>query len=47
MINYTNRDYLDIKMALIDAIPKYTDAWTDFSNMDLGMIFVDKKCRLW
>lgn len=41
MINYTNRDYLDIKMALIDAIPKYTDAWTDFSNTDLGMIFIE------
>ena len=41
MINYTKRDYFDIKQELLDIIPRYTDAWTDFSSTDLGMIFLE------
>lgn len=41
MINYTNRDYYKIRQQLIDNIPKYTDKWTDTSEADLGMIFID------
>jgi hypothetical protein len=41
LINYTNRDYYKIRQQLIDNIPKYTDKWTDTSEADLGMIFID------
>lgn len=41
MINYTKRDFNKIKQELIDNIPKYTQDWNDFSESDLGMIFID------
>ena len=41
MINYTKRDFNSIKEELINSIPKYTQDWNDFSESDLGMIFID------
>ena len=41
MINYTKRDFNSIKDELINNIPKYTQDWNDFSESDLGMIFID------
>ena len=41
MINYTKRDYNDIRNELIASIPKYTDKWNDFSDSDLGIMFID------
>lgn len=41
MINYSKRDFNSIKDELINSIPKYTQDWNDFSESDLGMIFID------
>lgn len=41
MINYTKRDFNSIRDELINNIPKYTQDWNDFSESDLGMIFID------
>lgn len=41
MIDYTKRDYPLIKQELINNISKYTDKWNDYSDSDLGMMFID------
>lgn len=45
-ISYTNKEFADIRDALITRIPYITDKWTDFNKSDLGITLIELFCGI-